>query len=406
MKLQGQNIIILGLPRFDAVIESTNYTIAKLLAAENNVYYIEHPHTIKDYLRLREAKEENKREGYFSITGKAMISTPVPNMKVIVPPVLLSINFLPEGVLFRLALRFNEFLIRTKLKGMIKEHNIKDFIFINSFNFHYPDVIDGLNPKLTVYHCVDPIVVPFDARHGVVSEDKLVTKSDVILCTSRALYNNCIQKNKNTFFVPNAADITHSQTALDENLPVSSILKDFPKPVIGYFGNIERRMDYALLGEVAGNNPDKSFVFVGPQDRSYIPDSFFEMKNVYFTGSVAYKEMPAVLKGFDVALLPFKRDEVSNTIFPLKLFEYLGAGKPLVAINFNDDLADFTGDTVAYCSDAASFSSAITKALETNSEEKKLQRIQIARNNTWQVRITQIADILANALELKREKAV
>ena len=135
-------------------------------------------------------------------------------------------------------------------------------------------------------------------------------------------------------------------------------------------------------------------------------DELFQKNNIQIMVGGSGLYVDAVLKGFDVALLPFKRDEVSNTIFPLKLFEYLGAGKPLVAINFNDDLVDFTGDTVAYCSDAASFSSAITKALETNNEDKKLQRIQIARNNTWQVRITKIADILANALELKREKAV
>ena len=73
--------------------------------------------------------------------------------------------------------------------------------------------------------------------------------------------------------------------------------------------------------------------------------------------------MPAVLKGFDVAIIPFKKDEVSSAIFPLKLFEYMGSGRPVVSTDFNSDLKDFTGDTVPYCKDAAAFSAAIEIAL-------------------------------------------
>ena len=401
MKLTGQDIIIFGLPRFDAKIESTNYTIAKMLARDNRVFYLEHPHTIKDYLRVKDSKEGAARKGYFNVLDKRVLDTEVADFKVIIPPVLLSINFLPEGGIFRSALKINEFLIRTKLKRIIREYKIKDFVFINSFNFHYPDVAIGLNAKLTAYYCVDPIIVPFDARHGVVSEHKLLKNSDIVFCTSRQLYNQSKVLNAETYFVPNAADIRHSEKALDENLPTGAVVKDLPKPVIGYFGNIERRMDYALLHEVVKMNPDKSFVFVGPQDRSYIPDWFYNTANVYETGSVPYSEMPAVIKGFDVALLPFKRDEVSATIFPLKLFEYLGAGKPVVAVNFNEDLQEFTGDTVAFCNDPKSFSIAIGEALAGNSEEKKRQRIAVAAANTWEKRIAQISELLALALEKK-----
>ncbi|NIJ53649.1 glycosyltransferase family protein [Dyadobacter arcticus] len=402
MKLRGHRIIVFGLPRFDSKIESTNYTIAKMLARENKVYYVEHPYTIKDYLRLRDSPENGRRKEYFSLLNDDVLDTDVTDFKVIIPPVLLSINFLPEGAIFRAALKFNEFLIRTKLKRIIHRHKIKDFIFINSFNFHYPNVAEGLSPKLTAYYCVDPIIVPFDARHGVVSQNKLLRKSNIVFCTSRQLYNQSKLLNSATFFVPNAADLSHSQKALDETLPVASVLKDIPKPVIGYFGNIERRMDYIMLHEVVKLNPDKSFVFVGPQDGGYIPDWFYNTSNVYSTGSVPYSEMPAVIKGFDVALLPFKRDEVSATIFPLKLFEYLGAGKPLVSINFNDDLKEFTGETVAYCGDPISFSNAIADALLNDTEEKKQQRIQVAADNTWEKRVEQISDLLANAVAAKR----
>src|SRR5690606_20104224 len=111
-------------------------------------------------------------------------------------------------------------------------------------------------------------------------------------------------------------------TALNSSLPIYVGLEKIKGPIIGYFGNIERRIDFDLLSEVALQNLDKSFVFVGPKDESYIPKEFEKLPNVYFLGKVPYKDMPSVLKGFNVAMIPFKKDEVSATIFPLKLFEY------------------------------------------------------------------------------------
>ncbi|GGM87207.1 hypothetical protein GCM10010967_19500 [Dyadobacter beijingensis] len=399
MKLKGHQIIIFGLPRFDASIESTNYTTAKLLARENEVYYIDNPFTLRDYFRLRHTPEYQLRKEHFSLTGHSLIETDIPNLKVIIPPILLSVNFLPENGLFRAALRFNEFLIRTKLKSILKAYNIRDYIFINSFNFHYPTLCDGLSPKLEVYHCLDPMVLPFNRRHGVVSEDILVKESDVVICSSKQLYEEKKKQNPHSYFVANAADLGHSSKALNESLPVLPAIAALKRPVVGYLGAIERRMDYDLLKEVIIANPDKSFAFVGPVSREFVPDWFFSAENVHFLGSIAYDDMPAVIKGFDVALIPFKKDEVSSSIFPLKLFEYLGAGKPVVAIDFNPDLKEFTKGAVTFCGDAASFSAAINTALQTDSAEQRKTRVTIAAENTWENRVDAIADIIHYHLE-------
>jgi len=403
MKLNGRTIIIFGLPRFDQEIESTNYTTAKLLARENKVFYVENPFTIKDYFRFRKSIQHEVRKGYYSFLNSNIRDTDIPNLKIIIPPVLMSINFLPEGPIFRKLLRVNESLIRKKLQKVIEKWKIKDFIFINSFNFHYPNVIDGLQPILKVYHCLDPLILPFDIRHGVVSEELLINNSDVVLCSSKQLYTEKILLNPHTYFVPNAADLSHSQKALDTNLLVSDLISGIAKPVIGYFGAVERRMDYQLLQKVIEMNPDKNFVFVGPVSKEFVPDHFFQYSNLTFTGSVPYEAMPSIIKGFDVALIPFKKDEVSRTIFPLKLFEYLGAGKSVVATDFNMDLKDFTGDSVAYCSDADSFSKAIHTALLGNNDEQKSKRIAIAASNTWEKRVSEMAEIINSAI-LKKER--
>src|SRR6185437_15452296 len=127
-------------------------------------------------------------------------------------------------------------------------------------------------------------------------------------------------------------------------------------PIVGYFGAIERRLDYDLLNQVTSTNKNISFVFSGPVSREFVPSWFYERSNIHMTGPIPYEEMPQILKGFDVAIIPFKKDEFSATIFPLKLFEYMGAGKPVIATDFNPDLKAFTSSTVAYCEDALSFS--------------------------------------------------
>ena len=156
-----------------------------------------------------------------------------------------------------------------------------------------------------------------------------------------------------------------------------------------------------LNGLLVGN-PDKSFVFIGPVDDYYIDVKEYKAPNLFIKGPVPYEMMPSVLKGFDVAIIPFKKDEVSNNIFPLKLFEYLGSGKPVVSTDFNTDLKDFTGNTVSYCKNADEFSLAIDAALN-DSPALQQKRLEVAADNTWEHRITEIKDLL---LEFMDKKAI
>lgn len=403
MDLKGKNIVVFSLFRFDSEVESTGYTLAKYLARDNMVYYIDNPYTVNDFLRLRKTKYYSARRNYFSLFSDKVIDTEISNLKIVISPLLLSINFLKEGWLYRKALGVNEWVIRTKLRYLLRRRGIEDYIFINSFNFHYPGLMAGLAPALKVYHCLDPVKGSFDGKHGVISEELVVREADLVICSSRQLYNKKIRQNSATYFVPNAADLKHSSKAMDPSLEISERLSKIKKPVIGYFGVIEGRTNYELIREVSDKNPDKSFVFVGPVANG-VPDWFTKGDNVFFPGSVPYSEMPAIIKGFDVAIIPFRKDEQSATVFPLKLFEYLGAGKPVVATDFNMDLLEFTGDTVAFCSDADSFSRAIADALEDNSEEFVANRIAIAAEHTWEKRVVTIADLLMSYYQTKKSK--
>ncbi|MDB5022000.1 MAG: glycosyltransferase [Pedobacter sp.] len=381
-------VIILGIAKYDGPFESTSYTVAKYLAKDNDVYYVDYPYTWKDWL----TKKDNaylKRKPLFSSKSDGILPTNIERLKIIIVPPLLSINFLKESAFYRYLLSINEKIIACRIEKAIGKQSIKKAVYINSFNFHYPNLRKLLSPALSIYHCVDPLILWHDRKHGVISEKLLVKESDLVICTSRQLFEEKRRLNPATYFIPNAADLSHSSKAMDPSLVIHNKLRSIPKPIVGYFGNIERRIDYKLLSDVIKANTEMSFVFAGPVQESYVPEEFYTLQNVHFIGRIPYEDMPAVIKGFDVAIIPFKKDEVSNTIFPLKLFEYLGAGKPVVATDFNLDLKEFTMDEVQYCSSADDFSAAIGWSMDNDTEESRQRRIAIAAENSWDKRLSQ-----------------
>jgi len=400
-RLKNKTILIFGNMRFDSPIEATSLFLARSLAKDHQVFYIEYPSTIRDYFRDKNSPDFLAVKNSFFNVDDALVDTDIPNLKKIFLPILASINFIPEGKIFRYLLKVNEQLILKRIKVILQKQAVEDFIFINSFNFHYPDVGKLLQPELMVYHCIDPLITPYDIKHGYVSELQLVKDSDIVICTSKALYLEKSKINSHTHLLPNAADLSHSSKALDPALPVHHLLVNIPKPIIGYFGSIERRINYDLMLDVVRANPDKSFVFAGPAIKEHIPDWFFNTPNLYLTGQIPYNEMPQMVKGFDIAIIPFKKDEVSATIFPLKLFEYLGAGKPVITTDFNPDLRDYTKDVVVFCADATTFNMAINTILATDNEQNEAKRQAVANENTWDASANRLVEIIEQELRLK-----
>ena len=394
MILKNKVIVFLGNMRSDGPIKATSLFIARNLAKDNIVFFIDYPFTLKDYFKYIKSDEIKDRKKKFPILSDGIIETDLPNLKIVITPPVLPINFLPEGLIFRSLLKINESFICWRLKKIFKKEHIKEFIYINSFNFHYPNIANKIKPMLTVYQCVDPMIIPYDIKHGINSEKQLVQKSDLVICTSKALYLEKKLLNKNTYFIPNGTDTSYNLTSGDQELFLHPKLQGLRKPIIGYLGTIERRINYELVKDVIKANPDKTFVFAGPVDTNYVPDDIYELPNIHFIGSVPYLEVPQMINSFDVAIIPFKKDEVSNTIFPIKLFEYLSVGKPVILTDFNLDLKDFTADLVEYCSDAISFSNAITNAINQDSADKSVERKLLANRNTWKERSDQISEII------------
>ncbi len=401
--MKDRDIIVLALPRFDGKYESTSFNISCELARHNHVVFVDNPFTLKDVLlNFRSAQLKKRWRKIFPFsTGLIPCEKGGIPLNILVSPPILPINLLPKGSLYNMLSRFNHWLLARRIKKAIHYLKMKNYIYINSWNFYYPDMVQKLKPALSVYHCVDAMIKPYSLRHGPYLEPRAIKHVDIVVSTSKALQEEKGKHNPNSYFIPNAANFAHSSKALLSETGIPDALNKVKKPVIGYFGNIERRIDYELMKQVLDARPEWTLVLVGPIDRNYFPLWFEKMKNVVVLGPQPYNQLPGFLKGFDVAIIPFKVDHVSRTIYPLKLYEYLGAGKPVVTTPFNPDVINMLESVVYVAGTAEEFETAIEKALADNSQNKIQERLAVARKNTWDARGNAFSALLEEWLNKK-----
>src|SRR5690606_26999899 len=111
------------------------------------------------------------------------------------------------------------------------------------------------------------------------------------------------------------------------------------KKIIGYTGNICHRINYDLLKTIAENNLDKIILLVGPiNNQAFFNMRLNKMPNIITTGPKSIYDLPAYLKYIDCAIIPFLCNELTKSIYPLKINEYLAAGRPVVSTSFSEDL--------------------------------------------------------------------
>ena len=200
-------------------------------------------------------------------------------------------------------------------------------------------------PYRVLYEYVDEIseeisreLIPESAmkRHNALLEDKNV----YMVATAEKLYNEVITRrgNQNVLFSGNGVDLKHFQQEIDRTLipeNLRSVLKN-DRPVIGYFGAIAIWFDYDLILEAAVKRPDYLFLMIGPQYDDHHRRTranvrrLRKQKNIIFTGTIDYKILPHLANGFTVATIPFLINDITESTSPIKLYEYMAMGKPIV----------------------------------------------------------------------------
>ena len=251
--------------------------------------------------------------------------------------------------------------------------------------------------RRVVYHCVDNIAAQPGMPSEVLNacEEELFRRSDVVFVTSRVLADKALQWNSRTYYLPNVADYQHFSAALDIETRVPPDLDRIPRPRIGYIGALSGyKVDFRLLREIAERRKDWSIVLIGKvgEGDPWTDDSLLSgVDNLHVMGPRPYRELPAYLKGIDVALLPNMQNAYTAAMFPMKFFEYLAAGRPVVGVEL-PSLKEYA-DAVLVARNADEFVQQIAKALA--GEVPPLEyRLEIARRHTYSARTDEMLRIL------------
>lgn len=245
-----------------------------------------------------------------------------------------------------------------------------------------PYFLDGIDAAATVYDCMDELAqfrfAPPSLRER---EQLLISRADVVFTGGYQLFQSKSRYHSNVHFYGCGVDAEHFSKARLPETEVPAEVARLPRPVFGYFGVIDERLDYALLAQIAHEMPDASIVMVGPfakvEQRS-LP----HLPNIHWLGQRAYTDLPALVKSFDVCLMPFALNEATQYINPTKTLEYMAAGKPVVSTAVPDVLHHFT-PIVDVAQTVEDFIAAIQSALRSPRAELIEQGIDRANRASW-----------------------
>lgn len=244
-----------------------------------------------------------------------------------------------------------------------------------------------------IYDCMDHHDGFCNTGEGIAAlELKLLKDADAVVTSSQGLRDFAAAHNSNVSLIRNAAEYDFFAAK-----PMEVFRDDRGRRVVGYYGAIAEWLDVELLAETARHFPDCLVLLVGADEcgaRQYLAD----LPNVMFTGEVKYSELPYYLYGMDVCLLPFRVLPLTLATNPVKVYEYLSAGKPVVAVKL-PELAQF-GGLVVTAERHDEFISCLKDVLAvTDDKAQNLARRAFASANTWDHRVEALAQVVATLPE-------
>jgi glycosyltransferase involved in cell wall biosynthesis len=235
----------------------------------------------------------------------------------------------------------------------------------------------ALRPLVTVYDCMDELSAFRGAPPALVRREReLLRRADVVFTGGRSLYEAKRQLHPNVHAFPSAVEVEHfgkaraRQADPDDQIP-------FPRPRLGYFGVIDERMDLDLLDGLARARPDWQLMMVGPVvkiDPAVLP----RRPNIHYLGPKNYHELPRYIAGWDVALMPFARNESTQFISPTKTPEYLAAGRPVVSTSIRDVVRPYGHEGLVRIADGVDeFAAAVEATLAEGDRERAAWRVKV-----------------------------
>jgi len=293
----------------------------------------------------------------------------------------------------------NRFLLKTAITlSVARERFVRPLIW--TYHPFMLEVAKEMDRQALLYHCVDDLAaVPgVDAEDFRIAERLLLASADVVFATTTTLADHCRQFNPNTHYLSNVVDAEHFGRALVPG-PIPSDLASIPEPRLCYHGVIsDFKVDLQLLIDVARLQPQWSWVLIGEEREGQNSPLVIELEtlpNVHFLGYKPYADLPEYLRGMQVGLLPSLINNYTRGMFPMKYFEYLAAGMPVVSTPLQFTQTQVAGLKIG--PNAARFAEAICDQLKLG-RFSVTEVAELVGKNTWQERTRFMLNKLSTSL--------
>lgn len=387
-RLAGRNVVCFSTADWDTPLPTNKHQLMRRLARRNRVLYVETLGTRApraasktDVLRIG---RRLKRAFEGSVRRSAHLWT-------ISPVVRPDWSTAPARAINRAAFAAQA--------GGVLEHFPRPIAWVYSpYAVH---LLDRLDPAAVVYHMVDDLAAVPGANAEALreAEARLIARADCVFCTERSLFDRARAINAAARFMPNVADYRHfSRVPAKAGDGRLARLRSMPRPRILFSGNIApHKVDLRMIARIAMRRRGWQVVLVGPvwEGADAGPDlkRLEALPNVWLAGHVPYAELPAWLHEADVLMIPYVRNDATRAVFPLKFFEYMATGRPVVASPLPSLLPYEPAVRLADTPDE--WIAALEESLADDAEFAEQRRV-LARRNTWEARLREMeAEIMA-----------
>ncbi len=282
----------------------------------------------------------------------------------------------------------NKVLLSRQIKGFCKRHRMIKPVLVTTIPI-VADLVGQLSEAKTVYYCVDD----FSKWPGMMKktlaqmESTLVDKVDLILAASDRLYHDRKYSKCPVYLFQHGVDFEHFMKASLEETQLPEDIADIKRPIIGLCGSFDVRTDFNIIRHIAMVHSDWSIVFIGPMLTK--PKQLSGLKNVVFLGPRPHRLLPNYLKAIDVCIIPYKVSDGSIlNSSPVKLREYLAAGKPVISTPI-PEVKKFKEVKIAH--DKDEFVESIELAMKENGEGRVQARQKAVMHDNWHYKTCQFS---------------
>lgn len=313
------------------------------------------------------------------------------------------ISPVPWGAHAQNSVKLNQFVHGPLIRAAMRRLGIRRPIL---WNYH-PEAawyVGSLGERLSFYHCVDdfPAQANLSGRGEMVrtAERQLLDRVDVVAVTSPTLLDRAPRSGE-VHLLPNVAD-THLFAQARGELPCPSELTDIKRPIIGFWGALDRyKVDFDLLSTMADTHPDMTFLLIGPTGavdgtlRAHLPSR----SNLVYLPGKSQQQLPAYASQCAAFMIPYVHNQYTDSVFPLKVYEYLATGKPVISTRLPSIVS--LHNVIDFAEGAHDFGAAVRSAISNDSPKKQAERIALASENSWESRVRSIVEILKGNTKMR-----